>query len=101
MDRISTTAGTSVDYGLGAIRGEVLWEEVCILGSVGSLPSYHHTTLGPARVLRTVQAMGFRKWTDIITGWGKWMEWQYPVRVVVTDKTMFRAAGVVEAVASL
>ena len=99
MDRISTTAGTSVDYGFGAIRGEVLWEEVCILGSVGSSPAI--ITLGPARVLGTVQAMRFRKWADTSTGWGKWMEWQYPVRVVITDKNMFRAAGLVETVASL
>ncbi|MCJ1270519.1 hypothetical protein MMC22_010416 [Lobaria immixta] len=34
-------------------------------------------------------------------GWAKFMEWNYPVEVVVTSKKTFKAAGAVEAAASL
>ncbi|KAJ8105516.1 hypothetical protein OPT61_g10127 [Boeremia exigua] len=34
-------------------------------------------------------------------GWAKFMEWKYPVEVVITNKTAFRAAGAVEAAATL
>jgi hypothetical protein len=35
-------------------------------------------------------------------GWAKFMEWKYPsVEVVVTSKKLFKAAGAVEAAASL
>ena len=34
-------------------------------------------------------------------GWAKFMEWKYPVEVVFTSKKSFKAAGAVEAVASL
>ncbi|CAD6582695.1 MAG: hypothetical protein ASARMPRED_001037 [Alectoria sarmentosa] len=34
-------------------------------------------------------------------GWAKFMEWKYPVEVVFTSKKTFRAAGAVEAAASL
>lgn len=38
----------------------------------------------------------------IFTGWAKLMEWKYPsVEVVVTNKKLFRTAGVVGAAASL
>lgn len=30
-------------------------------------------------------------------GWAKFMEWKYPVEVVITNKSAFRAAGIVEA----
>ncbi|KAI9881605.1 MAG: hypothetical protein M1830_000169 [Pleopsidium flavum] len=30
-------------------------------------------------------------------GWAKFMEWKYPVEVVITNKKAFRAAGIVEA----
>ncbi|KAH8599153.1 hypothetical protein B0O99DRAFT_683133 [Bisporella sp. PMI_857] len=33
--------------------------------------------------------------------WAKWMEWMYPVEVRFTNKTIFKAAGAVEAAASL
>lgn len=36
-----------------------------------------------------------------VAGWAKWMQWKYPVQVVVTDKPAWRAAGVVDALASL
>ncbi|KAF2758528.1 hypothetical protein EJ05DRAFT_475829 [Pseudovirgaria hyperparasitica] len=34
-------------------------------------------------------------------GWAKYMEWQYPVEIKVTSPGMFRAAGMVEAAATL
>jgi hypothetical protein len=34
-------------------------------------------------------------------GWAKYMEWNYPVEVVVTSKKAFKLAGAVEAAASL
>lgn len=34
-------------------------------------------------------------------GWAKFMEWKYPVEVVVTNKATFKATGAVEAAASL
>ncbi|ODH26468.1 hypothetical protein ACO22_04598 [Paracoccidioides brasiliensis] len=34
-------------------------------------------------------------------GWAKMMEWKYPVEVVVQNKAVSRAAGVIEAQASL
>ena len=37
----------------------------------------------------------------LTTGWAKFMEWKYPVEVVVTSKKAFRTAGAVEAAATL
>lgn len=37
----------------------------------------------------------------LFVGWGKWMEWMYPVEVRITNKGAFRAAGAAEAAASL
>jgi len=34
-------------------------------------------------------------------GWKQFMEWKYPVEIVVTNKALFRGAGMVEAAASL
>ncbi|KAG9203228.1 hypothetical protein B5807_04208 [Epicoccum nigrum] len=34
-------------------------------------------------------------------GWAKFMEWKYPVEIVITNKTAFKAAGAVEAAATL
>ncbi|KAF2628079.1 hypothetical protein BU25DRAFT_457943 [Macroventuria anomochaeta] len=34
-------------------------------------------------------------------GWAKFMEWKYPVEVVITNKTAFKAAGAIEAAATL
>ncbi|KAF1924511.1 uncharacterized protein M421DRAFT_424644 [Didymella exigua CBS 183.55] len=33
--------------------------------------------------------------------WAKFMEWKYPVEVVITNKTAFKAAGAIEAAATL
>ena len=35
------------------------------------------------------------------TGWGKFMEWKYPVRVEITSPGVFKGVGAVEAAASL
>ncbi|KAL5373759.1 hypothetical protein DPSP01_012451 [Paraphaeosphaeria sporulosa] len=34
-------------------------------------------------------------------GWAKFMTWKYPVEIVVTNPTSFKAAGAVEAAASI
>ncbi|KAF3047924.1 hypothetical protein E8E11_006055 [Didymella keratinophila] len=34
-------------------------------------------------------------------GWAKFMEWKYPVEVVITNKAAFKAAGAIEAAATL
>ncbi|MCJ1227222.1 hypothetical protein MMC12_003877 [Toensbergia leucococca] len=34
-------------------------------------------------------------------GWAKFMEWKYPVEVVITSEKTFKAAGAVEAAATL
>lgn len=34
-------------------------------------------------------------------GWAKFMEWKYPVEVVITSPTLFKGAGVIEAAATL
>ncbi|KAJ4337943.1 hypothetical protein N0V87_004290 [Didymella glomerata] len=34
-------------------------------------------------------------------GWAKFMEWKYPVEIVITNKTAFKAAGAIEAAATL
>jgi len=34
-------------------------------------------------------------------GWKQFMEWKYPVEIVVTNKALFRGTGMVEAAASL
>ncbi|KAF2477043.1 uncharacterized protein BDR25DRAFT_251584 [Lindgomyces ingoldianus] len=34
-------------------------------------------------------------------GWAKFMEWKYPIQIVVTSPKLFKGAGAIEAVASL
>ncbi|KAI9887549.1 MAG: hypothetical protein M1823_000640 [Watsoniomyces obsoletus] len=34
-------------------------------------------------------------------GWARWMEWRYPVEVVITNKAAFKGTGAVVAAASL
>ena len=38
---------------------------------------------------------------DVRTGWAKFMQWKYPVEVVVTSKRTFNAEGAVEAAAAM
>ena len=37
----------------------------------------------------------------LFTVWGRVMEWKYPVEIVITNPKLFRAAGLVEAAATL
>lgn len=39
--------------------------------------------------------------TNARIGWAKYMEWKYPVEIVVTSPASFKAAGAVEAAATL
>ncbi|KAF1993077.1 hypothetical protein P154DRAFT_451205, partial [Amniculicola lignicola CBS 123094] len=34
-------------------------------------------------------------------GWAKYMEWKYPVEIVITNPSLFKGAGAIEAAASL
>ena len=34
-------------------------------------------------------------------GWAKFMQWKYPVEVVITSNKTFKAAGAIEAAATL
>ena len=34
-------------------------------------------------------------------GWAKFMEWKYPVDIVITSKKTFKAVGAIEAAAML
>lgn len=78
MEGELATTGTLADYGAHSWYWEVLWQKICVLGSV-------------VRV--------FRLWslTNAQIGWGKYMEWKYPVNVVIGDHAAFRGAGVVGA----
>ena len=44
--------------------------------------------------------MGRIELTECI-GWARFMEWKYPVEVKITSPNTFRAAGMIEAAASL
>lgn len=85
MDREPAAARAPADDGAGALSGEVFWEEVRLLGYVSGSASPAESGEGRLTVFGTM------------TGWAKWMEWHYPVEVVVTDKRAFRGAGMVEA----
>jgi hypothetical protein len=39
--------------------------------------------------------------SDWMLGWAKYMEWKYPVEIVISSPKTFKAAGAVEAAASL
>lgn len=39
--------------------------------------------------------------TNNLLAWAKWAEWKWPVEVTFTNKTAFKAAGAVEAAATL
>jgi hypothetical protein len=36
-----------------------------------------------------------------VAGWAKFMEWKYPVEIVITNKAAFKGAGAIEAAATL
>ena len=37
--------------------------------------------------------------TELLLGWKRYMEWMYPVDIVITNKAAFNAAGIVGAAA--
>jgi hypothetical protein len=82
MARVIAADGAAVDNGFGTLHGEILWQEVRILGYV---------------------IVPFCETDERLTctGWAKWMEWKYPVEIVVTSPGAFKLAGAVEAAASL
>ena len=55
------------------------------------------------RCRNTVKSVNCRVITDwrASSGWARFMEWKYPVEVVMTSPKIFKAAGAVEAAASL
>jgi len=83
MERVAAAIGAAADHGDGAILGEILWQEVRILGYISS-------------------EEGTWNWyTDPHTGWAKYMEWKYPVEIVVSNPGTFKLAGAIEAAATL
>lgn len=42
-----------------------------------------------------------RTLADHLAGWTKFMQWKYPVEIVVTSPKLFKATGLVEAAATL
>lgn len=59
--------------------------------------------IGVSLDLSTAHTLWKKNFTDAasIIGWGKYMEWMYPVEVRITNKGAFRAAGAIEAAATL
>lgn len=83
MAGVIAADGAAADHGHGAVHWEILRAEVCILRYV----IHGHLELSGRRLT--------------ITGWAKFMEWKYPVEIVITNKTAFKAAGAIEAAATL
>ena len=48
-------------------------------------------------------AINLTRPTDISTriGWGRFMEWKYPVEIKITDPVLFKGVGAVEAASPL
>lgn len=57
--------------------------------------------IGVSRLIRVDECGSDMVLTNVRVGWAKFMEWKYPVEVVVTSPVAFRGAGAVEAAASL
>lgn len=53
---------------------------------------------GECRLTSSEVAMAL---THATKGWAKFMTWQYPVDIQITDPTAFKAAGAIEAAATL
>lgn len=86
MERITAAARTAADNGHGAVSGEILWQESCVLG-------YVIFNIKEQRV----------DWhdADYGTGWARFMEWKYPVEISISSPKTFKLAGAVEAAATL
>jgi hypothetical protein len=83
MEGVAAADGAAVDHGAGAVHWEVLWPEVRLLGY-----AILDMWLGHGRL-------------TVTAGWAKWMEWNYPVQIVMSSPKTFKLAGAIEAAASL
>lgn len=91
MEGEHTTTRTPLDDGICAVFGQDVREEMRFLGYVWSL---HYSEDSGARIVGSANILCF-------LGWARFMEWKYPVEVVVTSKAAFEGAGAIEAAASL
>ena len=48
-----------------------------------------------------MRAVEDEPWLTQILGWAKFMEWKYPVEIVVTSPKIFKGVGAIEAAAPL
>lgn len=85
MERKFAADRAPADNGCCAIHWEILWKEVRILGSVICMPCPVHQASADV----------------VFIGWAKYMEWKYPVEVVITSPGEFKVAGAIEAAAAL
>lgn len=76
-------AGVAHDHGACSFCWKVSWEEMRILGYVLEMNWMLDNANGR------------------FTGWTKFMEWKYPVEVVVRSPTVHKGAGAIQAAASL
>lgn len=93
MEGKLTATRAPINNGICAVLGQNAREEMCFLGYVffGSPHSFENSgarETGSANILRFL-------------GWARFMQWKYPVEVVVTSKATFEGAGVIGAAASL
>jgi hypothetical protein len=95
MEGIITAVGALVDDGAGAGHGQILWQEMRVLGWV--TPVFENILLSQDLYSDVIEKACLT-WT---TGWAKFMEWKYPVEVVVTSPKIFKGAGIIEAAATL
>lgn len=93
MEREHSTAGVAVDDGHRPVYREIFRQEMRLLGYVivmqkGELVeiyNYH------------IKYMTRANFHIPSTGWTKFMEWKYPIEVVMTNKAEFRTTGVAAA----
>lgn len=45
--------------------------------------------------------LDYKQCTDSVVGWAKFMTWKYPVTIEITSPKTFKAAGMIEAAATL
>lgn len=77
-------ARATPQHGSGAIYREIPWPTVCILEYVSK----------PLQVNSHLLIIA-------VVGWTRFMQWKYPVEVVVQNPTLFKGTGAAVAAASL
>lgn len=89
MERIAAATRAGSDHGLDSLSRQILWQEGRLLGyvCVSSWPLHIDIRAQNADV--------------VLSGWAKFMEWKYPVSIEITNPKLFKAAGAIEAAASL